>query len=124
MSRRMSCAMTVDQVRNRTKSETRRHVDSWAHLNAGDRLTLVEKAMGLPKGATQVVLAHVEVVSVDVEPLDAITSTGCAAEGFPAMTPADFVAFWLSGHGYPPEARPLVRVIRWQYLDETEETGS
>lgn len=122
MSRRMSCAMTVDQVRNRTKTETRRHVDTWAYLNAGDRLTLVEKAMGLPKGSTHVVLAQVEVISVDVEPLDAITSSSCASEGFPAMTPAEFVAFWLSGHGYPPDARALVRVIRWQYLDDTEET--
>lgn len=69
MSRRMSCSMTIDAVRNRTKTVTRRHVDTWQNLKPGDRLTLIEKGMGLPKGATQVILAEVEIVSVWVEPL-------------------------------------------------------
>lgn len=33
MSRRMSCAITVDAVRARTKTETRRHVGSWRTLS-------------------------------------------------------------------------------------------
>lgn len=45
MSRRMSCAITVDAVRARTKTETRRHVGSWRTLTTGDRLTLIEKGM-------------------------------------------------------------------------------
>ena len=40
--------MTVEAVRNRQKVVTRRHVDTWKTLKAGDRLTLIEKGMGLP----------------------------------------------------------------------------
>lgn len=33
MSRRMSCSMTIDAVRNRTKTVTRRHVNTWRTLD-------------------------------------------------------------------------------------------
>lgn len=58
----MSCSMTIDAVRARTKTVTRRHIDTWRNLRAGDRLTLIEKGMGLAKGERQVVLAEVEIV--------------------------------------------------------------
>lgn len=61
MARRMSCSLTIDAVRERRKTVTRRQVDTWTTLKAGDCLTLIEKGMGLPKGAKQVVLAEVEV---------------------------------------------------------------
>lgn len=32
MPRRMSCSMTIDAVRTRTKTVTRRHVDTWTRL--------------------------------------------------------------------------------------------
>lgn len=69
MSRRMSVSLTLDAVRDRSKTVTRRHVDTWKQLQAGDRLTLIEKGMGLPKGSKQVVVDEVEVVAVDVETL-------------------------------------------------------
>ena len=111
MTRRMSCAMTVDAVRDRTKTVTRRHVDTWKTLKPGDRLTLIEKGMGLAKGEKQVVLAEVEVVSVRLEPIWLMTSDvrygrqECAIEGFPEMTPEQFVGFWLKGHGYHGSCR-------------------
>jgi hypothetical protein len=117
----MSCSLTVDPVRNRTKTVTRRHADTWQTLRAGDRLTLVEKGMGLPKGARQVVLAEVEVVDVRVEPLDRLVEQGqpdedeVVAEGFPGMTPAEFVDFWLRTH-HVTDASTLVRRIEWRYL--------
>jgi hypothetical protein len=119
MSRRMSCSMTIDAVRNRTKTVTRRHVDTWTTLKPGDRLTLVEKAMGLAKGEKQVVLAEVEVVSVCVELLvGGITVAECAREGFPDMTPAQFAAMWLRSHGHVNDDAHLVecRRIEWRYL--------
>lgn len=121
MSRRMSCSMTIAAVRARTKTVTRRHVDTWTHRQPGDRLTLIEKGMGLPKGARQVVLAEVEVVDVRVEPLNRIGhegAAGTAAEGLPTMTPEQFAAFWLEAHGYrwPTTATQQCRRIEWRYL--------
>lgn len=125
MSRRMSCALTMDAVRARTKTVTRRHPDTWKTLAVGDRLTLVEKAMGLPKGARQIILAEVEIVDVRVEPLSRVLTEDFATirEGLPLMLRGDFIRFWLSTHGYQPKS-PLTdadldtpcRRIEWRYL--------
>lgn len=121
MPRRMACSMTVDAVRNRTKTVTRRHVDTWKNLEPGDRLTLIEKGMGLAKGEKQVVLAEVEVVNVRVEPLAflAAESHGTYVEGLPEMDYHQFVSFWCESHGYrDAEDAWLVpcRRIEWRYL--------
>ena len=120
--RRISCAMTTDAVRDRTKTVTRRHVDTWKTLKVGDRLTIVEKAMGLRKGERQVVLAEVEVIDVRVEPITWIfrEPNGCADEGLQEMSHAEFIRFWTQAHGYgtPPfsemQAIPCRR-IQWVY---------
>jgi hypothetical protein len=118
----MSCSITIDAVRDRTKTVTRRHIDTWTTLTAGDRLTLIEKGMGLPKGARQAVLAEVEIVDVRIEPLFAMTDADCAAEGFPKYTADDFVAMWLESHRVPAFAGQheamayMVRRIEWRYL--------
>lgn len=129
----MSCSMTVPAVRDRTKTVTRRHVDTWKDLKPGDRLTLIEKGMGLPKGARQVVLAEVEVINVRVEAIcevlyeqdDYGNLTGPALEGLPEMTPREFMIFWLRGHGYGRQldggvamANTPCRRIEWRYLAE------
>lgn len=123
MPRRMSCSMTIDAVRDRTKTVTRRHVDTWRNLKPGDRLTLIEKGMGLPKGARQVVLAEVEIVDVSVEDIGHVwsrTEDGepeCYREGLAEMTPNAFIEFWLRGHGYRPDAdwSTSCRRIEWRY---------
>lgn len=128
MSRRMSCSMTVDAVKERRKTVTRRHVDTWKNLKPGDRLTLIEKGMGLRKGEHQVVLAEVEIVDVMVEPLWRITERDdggweeCSLEGFPTMEPSEFAVFWMEGHGYRPRTQTEAmaikcRRIEWRYLD-------
>lgn len=121
----MSCALTIDAVRDRTKTVTRRHVDSWRSLKPGDRLTLIEKGMGLPKGAKQVVLAELVLADVRVEPLSMIHAerNGTAREGLPEMSTYQFVAFWCTGHGYgnaTSAAEVPCRRIEWRYLDEPE----
>lgn len=127
MSRRMSCSMTVPTVRARTKTVTRRHVDTWKDLKPGDRLTLIEKGMGLPKGARQVVLAEVEIVDVRVERIgDVLTENNATTlEGLPEMSAAEFIRFWLHGHGYgtPPlwiGSDIPCRRIEWRYLDHED----
>lgn len=125
MSRRMSCAMTIDAVRARTKTVTRRHVDTWQTLKPGDRLTLIEKGMGLPKGAQQVVLAEVEVVDVRVEPITAlfVEPDGVEREGIDDMSPNRFAFWWADSHGYRgltalDQLRAIpCRRIEWRYLD-------
>ena len=122
MIRRMSVALTLDAVRSRTKTVTRRHVDTWRSLKAGDRLTLIEKGMGLPKGAKQVVVAEVEVVNVRVEPIEFIHAErhGTAKEGLGHMTGHEFISFWCESHGYKNATYDDVidcRRIEWRYLD-------
>ena len=128
MSRRMSCSMTVDAVRSRQKTVTRRHVDTWKTLKPGDRLTLIEKGMGLAKGERQVVLADVEVVSVRVEPITLLSSDirygrqEVTLEGFPDADPVEWVWWWSKSHGTlpacdTPPRSVLCRRIEWRYLD-------
>lgn len=119
MSRRMACSLTVDAVRDRTKTVTRRQTTTWRNLKPGDRLTLIEKGMGLPKGARQVVLAEVEVVSNEIVDLDDdMNEAECAAEGFPHLSPAEFVDMWCAAHGIrQPYCYVECRRIEWRYLN-------
>lgn len=126
----MSCSMTVDAVRDHTKTVTRRHVDTWRNLKAGDQLTLIEKGMGLPKGAKQVVLAEVEIVSVRVEAIGLVrhcfADFDChlevAREGMRHLSPSEFITMWLRGHGYSARVNDArrgdtpCRRIEWRYL--------
>ena len=124
----MSCSMTIDAVRDRTKTVTRRHVDTWQNLRPGDRLTLIEKGMGLPKGAKQVVLAEVEIVDVRIETLDALhtEAQACASEGFPHMGVSEFARMWSTSHGYSKRIHPNLlgliecRRIEWRYLTDID----
>ena len=142
----MSCSMTIDAVRERRKTVTRRHVNTWGTLRPGDRLTLIEKGMGLPLGAKQVVLAEVEITNVRVETLRNVTTAEVVAEGLWDRAVAEsaefgdyydedylpvqwFRAFWAAGHhgGSLREwmigrlAASLLgtecRRIEWRYLD-------
>lgn len=124
MPRRMSCSMTVVTVLDRTKTVTRRHVDTWRDLKPGDRLVLIEKGMGLPKGARQVVLAEVEIVDVRVEPITAVFDEPQAVEreGIDDMSPNRFAYWWAASHGYgtlasPEQLAPIAcRRIEWRYV--------
>lgn len=124
----MSCVMTIAAVKDRTKTVTRRRAGSWLPLKVGDRLTLVEKGQGIPKGGKVVRLAEVEVVSVTIEPLYGITDEEVAREGFPDMDTHEFIEFWLDGQKVAPFATQteamafLVRRIEWRYLDQLELT--
>ena len=131
----MSCAMTIDAVRERRKTVTRRHVDTWQTLKPGDRLTLVEKAMGLRKGERHVVLAEVEVVSNEVVSLlwslnaDEIAREGVAPHVYdtsglapsPTIDAARWALWWAEAHGYRHEhnlRKIACRRIEWRYLDD------
>jgi hypothetical protein len=114
MPRLMAVSLTEPQVRDRTKTVTRRV--GWRMLRAGDQLTLCRKVMGRRRGEPLERIAGVEVVSVRREPLDAITADDVAAEGFPQMTPAQFVGFFCDTHRGCGPGTEVTR-IEWRYLD-------
>ena len=123
MTRRMSCSMTIEAVRDQTKTVTRRHPDTWKNLRPGDRLTLIEKGMGLAKGEKQVVLAEVLIVYIRIEPITLMTSDirygrqEVALEGFPGHDPEAWVAWWCQSHGVRITDLPAnCRRIEWRYL--------
>ena len=132
MSRLMSVAMTVDAVRERRKTVTRRK-GWWLDKNGrrilkpGDRLTLCEKVQGRKPGEPLVRLAEVEVVDVRREELSAVAgpyATGVdgrttwpevEAEGFPGMHPTEFMQRFFDPQGIG--VMDEVTRIKWSYLD-------
>ncbi|WP_280264659.1 hypothetical protein [Nocardia wallacei] len=111
----MSVSLTEPQVRDRSKTVTRRM--GWLALQPGTRLTLCRKVMGRRQGEPLVRIVDVEVLAVRRERLDSITAEEVAAEGFPGMSPAEFVAFFCNSHKGCTPASEVTR-IQWRYLDE------
>lgn len=101
MPRSISFSHTEQQFLDGSKTVTRRL--GWSSLEAGVRLRAVRKAMGLKKGEKPHVLGDIEVVSVRRERLDAITTNDCVLEGFPQMTPREFVDFFCRSMRCEPE---------------------
>lgn len=95
MPRNMSFALTTEQIKNKSKTVTRRF--GWWFLKSGDELCAVEKAMGLKKGEQIKRLAKIKIVSVRREKLMDITQDDCIKEGFPEYDPADFM-YMLQDH--------------------------
>ena len=113
MTRLMSVSLTEDPVRTQAKTVTRRL--GWRYLRPGERLCLCRKVMGRKPGEPLVRIVDVEVVSVRVEPLAAVTDDDVAREGFPGRTAAWFVEFFCP-HMRATPATPVTR-IQWRYLD-------
>lgn len=118
MPRLMSVTLTEQAVRDRSKTVTRRA--GWRFLRPGDRLTLCRKVMGRKRGEPLERLAEVEVVDVRRESLARITRSDVAREGFPNLTPVQFIRFFVEHMG-GDEDQEVTR-IEWRYLDE-ESTG-
>jgi hypothetical protein len=94
--RNMAFSLTTQQVRDETKDVTRR--DGWWDLKPLQRLYAVEKGMGLKKGEHIVRLKVIEIISSRGERLDNITKEEVVREGFPDMTPAEFVKMFCKTH--------------------------
>jgi hypothetical protein len=91
--RNLSFALTTRQMRDRTKTVTRRRGTYWARvLRPGDLVCAVEKSQGIKSGGL-VRLGVIRVVSVYTELLGQIRfeRDGCAREGFPGLLPEEFV---------------------------------
>lgn len=113
MARLMSVALTEDAVRDRTKTVTRRL--GWRFLEIGQRLTLCRKVMGRKAGEPLVRIADVWVWDVRRERLDQITAADVTREGFPEMSPNEFIAYFCQHMRCTPET--FVTRIEWRYLE-------
>lgn len=119
----MSFALTTQQIKEGTKSVTRRQ--GWAQLKPGDYFQPVYKCMGLKKGeVVQALRPPLVVVSNRIEPLDRILldleygMVECVREGFgdhPVYRwPQNFIAFFCASHrGCTPET--LINRIEFAY---------
>lgn len=93
--RLMSFSLTTEQMRRREKTVTRRL--GWDFLLPGQLLCAVEKGMGLKKGEAVKRIGVVRVVRITKEPLtkliydEAYGREEVIREGFPEMTPLEFV---------------------------------
>ena len=118
--RNISFFLTQDQIRNRTKTVTRRA--GWQHAQAGMILRGVVKGQGLKKGEAIEPLCIIEIVSCKVEPLSLMTdklgygNREVIAEGFPQMTPKEFVEMFCEHNQIEPQA--LVRRIEFKYRED------
>lgn len=116
----MSVSLTELAVVERRKTVTRR-VNWWRTaagrplLSVGDRLTLCRKVMGRRPGEPLVRLGDVRVVSIDRVQLDHIDHDECVREGFPEMTPDEFVTMFCATHR-GCDRTDLVTRIEWEYL--------
>ncbi|WGI36196.1 hypothetical protein QDT91_29715 (plasmid) [Mycolicibacterium aubagnense] len=115
----MSVALTAQAVRDRVKTQTRRH--GWHRLHPGDQLALCPKYRGVRRENRELITI-VDVLSVRQEPLRAITPSDVVAEGFPDWTPTEFIAFFCRTHrGVDPDTE--ITRIEWSYDDKPLKVG-
>jgi hypothetical protein len=112
MPRNMSFQMTTEQYRRRTKTVTRRL--GWNNVKIGEVLNGVEKCQGLKKGEKMIKLGQHRVVGFRKEPLNAITHEECVLEGFPHLTPEQFVQMFVEHNKCLPDT--TVNRIEYEYL--------
>ena len=113
MPRNMSFALTTDQVRNQTKTVTRRQ--GWRWLEVGTLLQPVEKAQGLKKGEkVKRIGGLIRVVSVRAQTINWITERDVIREGFLEMTPDEFVEMYCRANKVPPD--DVCNRIEFEYV--------
>ncbi len=124
--RRMSFAMTTAQIRNQTKTVTRRV--GWTNLQPGTLVQPIVKGQGIKPGESQELIgAPIRIVSVRREPLAALTDgkyfgvfeqeygrRDVVCEGFATMTPGQFVSMFCEHNKCTPDA--VVTRIEFDYV--------
>lgn len=113
MPRLMSFFHTQPQIRDRSKTVTRRR--GWKNLKPGELFWGIEKGQGLKKGEKVKRLALLLCVSNRSELLGWITPGDVVKEGFPGMTPAEFVAMFCKNMG--GKSSQEVQRIEFEYVE-------
>ena len=112
MPRLMSFALTTAQIAAQQKTVTRRL--GWRSLRPGQLVWAVERCMGLKAGEKVKRLALLQIVSVRREPLNAIDQADVTLEGYPDLTPAEFVSMFCESMKCKPRQR--VQRIEFKYV--------
>lgn len=120
--RNMSFALTTAQIQDESKTVTRRL--GWLKLKPGDMLRPVKKCMGLKPGEKIEQLRDpVRVAFTTREPLRRMTDdleygrAECIREGFPYLTPDQFVEMFCASHK-PCTPETIVTRIELEYTRE------
>lgn len=118
MARNMSFKLTTRQMRARTKTVTRRM--GWWNVKPGEVIQACVQCQGLRKGQTIEVITRIRVLGARAEPLAAISLEECVREGFPELSPRQFMSLFMTAN---PKARPetIVNRIEFEYIEETKE---
>lgn len=122
--RNMSFALTTEQIRNQTKTVTRR--TGWAFLKPGDLVQPVVKGQGIRKGERVEKIGNpIRVVNVSREWMsdfrgrsDAVME--CVREGLPLLSPSAFYVMFRKHHADPSADDLLVTRIEFEYLPESQ----
>ena len=112
MPRNMSFMITTEQIKNRTKTVTRRL--GWNFLKPGEVVNACEKCRGLKAGQKVNKLCQIRIIGVRKEPLNKITKRECVLEGFPDMKPEDFVSMFCALNNCKPTE--TVNRIEFEYF--------
>jgi hypothetical protein len=115
--RNMSFSMTIEAVRRHEKTVTRRL--GWGGLLPETMLHAIEKGQGLKKGEHVKTICTIRVVEVRYEYLWRIREEGkpgTAAEGFPELTPDEFVTMFCRANHCDQDT--VVARIEFEYVDE------
>ena len=110
----MSFLHTRQQMRDRTKTVTRRN--GWIFLKPGDVVNAVETCMGLRRGERMRRICQIRVTQVTREPLNWITPEDVAREGFPDWTPEQFIRFYCKSMKVSPTDE--VTRIEFEYINK------
>jgi hypothetical protein len=111
--RLMSFFLTTAQYLDGSKDVTRRL--GWLNLQPGETVMGCKKSQGRRNGEPVVRLGAADIVSVRREPLRRMMdepeygAAECRREGFPNMTPAEFVAMFCKHMGCEPD-RVVTRI--------------
>lgn len=118
MARNMSFMLTTEQIKNKTKTVTRRL--GWDFLKPGDVLNACVKCQGLKKGEKIERLCQIRIVGVDPEPLCEMQvcpiygAEEATKEGFPDMSGTEFVAMFCTH--MKCDRTTVVNRIEFEYL--------
>ena len=124
--RRMAFSHTAPQIRDRSKTVTRR--TGWRYLKPGNLIQAVEMARGLKKGERVRELAVLRVVNVRVEPLSRLVTDARYAEdelpreGFPCWSRDEFVAMFLRVNRLNSTSVKVTR-IEFEYVQPAKRAG-
>jgi len=110
----MSFMLTKDQIKQKTKTVTRRL--GWKKLKTGTIINACEKCQGLKKGEKVNVICRIRITDVRQEQLNKITNDDCTREGFPHMTPSEFIQMFKTH--MKCEDTEIVSRIEFEYITD------